>query len=50
MCIRDSLQLTGLSRTDATALLNDTQGAPYRPEEGGPGDEASAIWGEPPSQ
>lgn len=46
----DLLQLTGLSRTDATALLNDTQGAPYRPEEGGPGDEASAIWGEPPSQ
>ncbi len=42
----DLLQLTGLSRPDATGRLNDTQGAPFRPEEGGPGDEASALWGD----
>lgn len=42
----DLLQLTGLSRADATARLNDTQGAPYRPEEDSPGDEASALWGD----
>ncbi len=42
----DLLQLTGLSRADATARLNDTQGAPFGLEDPGPGDEASGIWGD----